>query len=542
MRRRWAGLSVALLAWAASLAAGPEDAAARPAYATRQPLSPPQMEALRTMKAAPTSSIDLQLVVPAEGTVIPWTYPTPELRWRERHAANVFRVRIRRGRRGSILAQALTDLRTHRFEEAAWLRVKEAVGEGGSFLVEVLAVSIMPSGRITRPPVEVRTLSRFSKAGEGPTGRIVYSRLMRPAGSLPGPIHALAKSSILVQVSMEEGNAEVLRDTIPDGDKPKNRQRTPEEIRTTAVASHSRNYSDVPARPGLPAYAVKGQTGEAQCMSCHTTSPDGRYLAVATRDEAAAPRAPAMRYHLLGVLDANTFAALRSVDGGMFPRFSRRHPARMLYSAASAPIGRKLRTIIYLADLHVMDVRTGEDRPLPGADHPERCELFSDWSPDGTAVVFSRSREREPCSANRGRQQIATVRVDAGGGARATPLEGAHDNGKSNVQPRYSPDGQWIVFRQADAGYASRGSSDLWIVPAEGGEARRLSVSTDATESWHAFSPDGRWLAFKSNRDRVDQPRLYMSRFYEDGTVAPAIGVPGASGPKVQVHTFDWGP
>ena len=340
---------------------------------------------------------------------------------------------------------------------------------------------------------------------------------------------------------MEDGSAEVLLDTLPDGAKPK-KQRAPEEMRPVAVVERSRDYSDVPDRPGLPAYSIEGQPGVAQCMSCHTTSPDGRYRAVTTHDDSMVPKGLAMRHQLLRVLDANTLTVVRPVEDGLFPRFSRREPARMLYSAALAPIGQMLRTTVYLADLHVLDVTTGEDRKVRGADHPERCELFSDWSPDGSTIVFSHSREREPCSANRGQQQIATVRVDAGENAEATPLEGAHDNGKSNVQPRYSPDGRWIVFRQANAGFASRGSSDLWIVPAKGGKARRLSVSTDAMESWHAFSPDGRWLAFKSNRDRVDRPRLYMSRFYENGTVAPAIGVPGASGPRVQVHTFDWGP
>jgi len=40
---------------------------------------------------------------------------------------------------------------------------------------------------------------------------------------------------------------------------------------------------------------------------------------------------------------------------------------------------------------------------------------------------------------------------------------------------------------------------DLWIVAREGGEARRLT-STPAVEADPQFSPDGRWLAFTSNR------------------------------------------
>src|SRR6185503_9506461 len=45
--------------------------------------------------------------------------------------------------------------------------------------------------------------------------------------------------------------------------------------------------------------------------------------------------------------------------------------------------------------------------------------------------------------------------------------------------------------------------ADLWAVPREGGEARRLT-STPAIESNPHFSPDGRWIAFTSNRAGVN--------------------------------------
>jgi hypothetical protein len=54
--------------------------------------------------------------------------------------------------------------------------------------------------------------------------------------------------------------------------------------------------------------------------------------------------------------------------------------------------------------------------------------------------------------------------------------------------------------------------------------------------------PDGRWLAFVSNRDRVDRPRLYLSRFLPDGTVTPGVPFPHAEDEASHIHTFDWGP
>ena len=66
--------------------------------------------------------------------------------------------------------------------------------------------------------------------------------------------------------------------------------------------------------------------------------------------------------------------------------------------------------------------------------------------------------------------------------------------GQSNqvymTEPSFSPDRKEIVFVSG---------GDIWSVPAEGGIARLL-VSHPATESKPLFSPDGRYLAFGSNR------------------------------------------
>ncbi|HZD04195.1 MAG TPA: hypothetical protein VE173_04730, partial [Longimicrobiales bacterium] len=49
--------------------------------------------------------------------------------------------------------------------------------------------------------------------------------------------------------------------------------------------------------------------------------------------------------------------------------------------------------------------------------------------------------------------------------------------------------------------------ADLWIADRSGGVARRLT-STPAVESDPHFSPDGRWIAFTSNRSGT--PQVYV--------------------------------
>ncbi len=68
-----------------------------------------------------------------------------------------------------------------------------------------------------------------------------------------------------------------------------------------------------------------------------------------------------------------------------------------------------------------------------------------------------------------------------------------------------SPDGRWAAFvvTVMDKS-ANRGTSDIWIVPAQGGEPRRLT-SNPASDSQPRWSPDGRKIAFVSARSGLPQ-------------------------------------
>lgn len=57
-------------------------------------------------------------------------------------------------------------------------------------------------------------------------------------------------------------------------------------------------------------------------------------------------------------------------------------------------------------------------------------------------------------------------------------------------QPALSPDGKTLAFVY---------DGDVWSVPSGGGDARRLTITVD-NDGDPVFSPDGKWLAFRSRR------------------------------------------
>ena len=133
------------------------------------------------------------------------------------------------------------------------------------------------------------------------------------------------------------------------------------------------------------------------------------------------------------------------------------------------------------------------------------------------------------------------VDYNDGKGSDAKALEGGSENKRSNFLPVYSPDGKWIVFTQADQGFFSQESSDLFIVPAKGGKAQRMNCNSSHTESWHRFSPDGKWMAVVTNREDIRRPHIYLTRFNtEDGTCTPAVQMPAVAGMGAHTHGFSW--
>jgi Flp pilus assembly protein TadD len=184
---------------------------------------------------------------------------------------------------------------------------------------------------------------------------------------------------------------------------------------------------------------------------------------------------------------------------------------------------------------------TGRLQPLPGADNPLYAQANAVWSPDGKFLVFARAAARDAYAADGKMAEFANdpaetqIRYDLyripfndGKGGRPEPIAGASGNGMSNSFPKVSPDGRWIVFVQCRNGQLMRPDSQLYIVPAAGGEARRMRCNTPRMNSWHSFSPNGRWLVF-SSKSRSPYTQLFLTHLDEAGNDSPAILIENAT-------------
>ncbi len=192
--------------------------------------------------------------------------------------------------------------------------------------------------------------------------------------------------------------------------------------------------------------------------------------------------------------------------------------------------------------LCVYDRVTKTYRALPGADDERFVQSNPTWSPDGKQIVFARSaayygqeakanelgltqvEEISRFLAERKTFQYDLYRVPfhEGQGGEAEPLAGASQNGKSNYFARYSPDGRWIVFCQAESFMLLQPDSELYIIPAEGGVARRLGCNTDRMNSWHSWTPNGKWLVF-SSKAFSDYTQLFLTHVDEAGESTPPV-------------------
>ena len=123
-------------------------------------------------------------------------------------------------------------------------------------------------------------------------------------------------------------------------------------------------------------------------------------------------------------------------------------------------------------------------------------------SPDGKQLLYTVSTPdwKEATSQS----DIHVVATDRGV---ASSKQLTFTTTKNEGSPRWAPAGGWFVFtsnREAPA--ASGSQQQLFLMRADGGEARRITNATQGVSTF-AFTKDGQWLVYRS--DKATEEQLY---------------------------------
>lgn len=269
-------------------------------------------------------------------------------------------------------------------------------------------------------------------------------------------------------------------------------------------------------------FPQRGTMGDRQCVF----SPDGRHLAVvryqnetssdlyvASLDGGEPKRLTHDRIYHNGLAWTPDSRALiygaqrQSQSWGLWrlelPAFGTAQPVRIpgFQEDASwptvclAPGGRAIR-IAYTHSRLTVNIHRWDRVDDPRGEHHEprmqdsaphtvcpstRSDLAVKYSPDGSRIAFVSSRE--------GSREIWVCNADGSQPVRITSLRGEHTD-----SPRWSPDGQRLAFTTS-----FEENRDVWIADLRTGGLQRLTQEP-SHEGRAAWSSDGRWIYFRSNR------------------------------------------
>jgi eukaryotic-like serine/threonine-protein kinase len=165
----------------------------------------------------------------------------------------------------------------------------------------------------------------------------------------------------------------------------------------------------------------------------------------------------------------------------------------------------KRAAVLESGDVWVVDLTRGTKTRLT-SDHAATFPPV--WSPDGSRIAYS---------ASRGGAYGIYAKASSGAGADELLLKT-----EGLVAPNHwSPDGRFLLFGPS----AQKTGYDLWILPLEGDRQPFPFLATEFTETGGRFSPNGHWIAYRS--DESGRNEIYVQPFNLD-----ASGRPSFSGAK----------
>lgn len=152
-------------------------------------------------------------------------------------------------------------------------------------------------------------------------------------------------------------------------------------------------------------------------------------------------------------------------------------PAQYLTEFTLSPDGDRVVTVAR-GEMFSIPVEEGVTLPITrGSGAREDRVIFH---PEGKRLLYITDQS--------GEEEMVTA--DAWGRGELEVVQAAGEVGR-HFQPVYSPDGEWIAY--ADQTHT------LYIIPAEGGDPRKVDYCEQSEIYDYTWSPDSRWLAYSKN-------------------------------------------
>ncbi|MBO76045.1 MAG: hypothetical protein CME17_01330 [Gemmatimonadetes bacterium] len=173
------------------------------------------------------------------------------------------------------------------------------------------------------------------------------------------------------------------------------------------------------------------------------------------------------------------------------------------------------------SDIHIVSLADGvsSSRRLTFTD--DKNETQPTWSPDGSFFVFLSNRDSGEFEGN----QLYMMRHDGGEAQKITEAQ----EGVSGFD--FSPDGRWLVYRSGESGQEQLFGMLVADLPA--GEAEQLTEGEAGIEQWD-FSPDGDHIYFVRPDEFDEDEKLRL----EEGFT---VDVKNATTPFSRLWSLDLG-